>query len=301
MRHQAGTVLINALVIVLAISAIAAALLTRAETARVRAGAAQGAAQLAMYLDGGQELVPGLLDEVAEGGAVHDGQTWARGDLAVPIDRGAVAVRLTDLQGRLNVNWLRLGDPYFEDLFGQVFEGLGVPRSLVAELSGYVSDSGPGTLSAYLRRDPPVLPRGGPAVTVDQLSEVQGMTPAHFATLRPVLAALPTDTKLNLNTAPDAVLRAAVQPLPAELAAEILASEEPFESMSPLRQRAMQLLETEEIDHLPLRYFNVGSSWFRAALVAELDGAVQRREVLYAVDPTKQPPVRRRFGWAVYD
>ena len=65
MKRDSGIVLINALVIVLAIAAIAAALLTRAEGARVRAMDAQGAQQLALYLDGIELLVPALLKATA--------------------------------------------------------------------------------------------------------------------------------------------------------------------------------------------------------------------------------------------
>lgn len=301
MRRDSGIVLINALVIVLAISTVAAALLTRAEGARVRAVNAQGAQQLALYLDGIELLLPALLKATAEGGAVHPGQPWAQAGLRYPIDRGAVAVRIDDLQGRLNVNWLMHADPYMETLFAQVFAALGVPQSLLREITDFVSPSGPRATSGYLSRIPPVLPRGGPVGSVDELREVQGMTPAYFATLRPLLAALPGDSRLNLNTAPQILLKTALAPFPPEQITEILSRDKPILAMSEIRRRTVEILETEEIDDLPFDRLTIGSNWFQADLTAVLDTLQQRRQAVFLVQPATAPPIRLMARWAVYD
>ncbi|MCG6902169.1 MAG: type II secretion system minor pseudopilin GspK [Rhodobacter sp.] len=301
MRRDTGAVLINALVIVLAISTIAAALLTRAELARKHGTDAQAGHQLALYLDGIELLMPALLESTTDGSAVHRGQPWARAGLSYPIDRGQVAASIDDLQGRLNVNWLMRDDPYVQDVFAQVFSQLHVPQSLLTAITDYLDSGGSGVTGSYLSRDPPVLPRGGPLALVDELREVDGMTPDLFAILQPVLAALPMNSRINLNTAPDILLQAVLAPLPAEVVGEVLNRETAIQSMSELRQRTVEILETEDIDDLPFDRMTVNSNWFVADLTATLDGLRQRRRAVFFIDVTSGTPINLIYRWAVYD
>jgi general secretion pathway protein K len=287
--------LINALVVVLAIAAIAAALLTRSEAARMRLQAGQNAGQLALYLDAGERLVPQLLREVVADGLAHPGQDWARAH-SFPIDRGTVRIQITDLQGRLNVNWLLASDPYVTE----TFNAANLPQALVLEIADFVSPSGPRG-AGYLRRVPPVWPRGGPMAVRDDLLEVDGVTPALFKRLTPYLSALPRNTRINLNTAPEAVKRAVLQPVPAEIAADIVQSTAPLQSISEIRRRASILLETEDLDALQLERMTTTSAWFRADLSAELNGHTQRRVAIFVIEPVNEDPVRRAYRWAVYD
>ncbi len=301
MTRDRGVVLINALVIVLAISAVAAALLARSEAARIRAQGAQSGEQLELYLDAAERLVPDLLGPEREAGLTHPGQAWATAGMRFPIDRGGVALDITDLQGRLNVNWLMHGGDYVDDVFASVFNELGVPLSLLHEIEEFVSHAGPAGAGRYLARRPAVLPRGGPARVLQDLRAVDGMTPRYFALLEPVLAALAVDTRLNLNTAPEIVKKAAIAPLPAEMIPEILQRDTPIRSISELRNRAIEILQTEEIEHLPFERLTVASRWFQADLLARLEDASQRRRVLFFVDISPEMPVQRVMGWAVYD
>jgi len=127
------------------------------------------------------------------------------------------------------------------------------------------------------------------------------MTSADFATLSPVLAALPGDSRLNLNTAPELLRKAALAPFPPEQVAEILAREEPILSMSEIRQRSIEILDTEEVGDLPFDWLSNGSNWFLADLTAELDGLRQRRQAVFFVQPASETPIRRVTHWAVYD
>jgi len=301
MRRDAGVVLINALVVVLAISAVAAAMLTRSETARIRAVNAQATHQLDLYLDAGERLMPVLLQDLTDGTAVHRGQSWASGNLRYPIDRGGVAATLADLQGRPNVNWLMRDDPYVRDLFARVFADLRLPASLLNEITEFVASGGPRSNAAYVARRPAVIPRGGPLRNIVDLREVEGMTPAYFAIVDGALSALPSDTRLNLNTASDAVLKAALAPLPSDLINEILTRTEPIEGMSELRARATEILETEDLDDLPFDYLTFSSRWFEARLTASLDGRTQGRRALFQIKPGEEVPIRQIHRWAVYD
>lgn len=305
MRRQDGVVLINALVIVLVIASVAAALLTRAEGARLRAEEGQTAEQLQLYLDGAETLALALLKSAADdGGAVHRGQGWARGGRVYRIDRGDVAVEIADLQGRLNVNWLvRPDDAFALDSFGRAFDAVGLSRALLRDIAAFVSREGPRNFNDYLRRDPPLRPRGGPAAMLERLRAIEGLGPQEFAVLRSVAAALPFDTRLNLNTAPGPVLRAVLAPFPDEQAAEIIETLETgfIGARSEIRNRTIELLETEDIDFLPFDRITIGSGWFEARLVATLDGKRAARRVVFQRDEGDGGAVRAVYRWAEYD
>ena len=300
MMRDRGAVLINALVVVLAISAVAVAMLTRSEAARVRALDARNADQLELYLDGIDVFVPQLLDEVVDQVITHTGQIWARRGVTYPIDRGQVAVNIHDMQGRLNINWLSRDDDYTRDLFARVFGELDVPQSLVFAIADFISPSGPQS-GGYLARRPGIIPRGGPMSSIQELRAVDGMTDAYFDALQPYVTALPIDTRLNLNTADKIVKAAAIAPLPPELIAEILERDKPIDGMSELRQRAIEILETEDIEDLPFDRLTFASLWFQADLTAMLDGNQQRRVSTFRIEVGETPGVVRQWRRAVYD
>ena len=85
MRAPRGFVLVNALIIVAALSVVSVWLLSRAETGRARAAAAQQAVQLELYLDAYEHLAITVLDRdlpVVD----HLSEDWARADLELELD-----------------------------------------------------------------------------------------------------------------------------------------------------------------------------------------------------------------------
>ncbi len=303
MRRESGAVLINALVLVLVISAIAAALLTRAEGARVRAESTRDSAQMALYLDGIEALVPVLLREPVETGTVSLGQSWARGGFEYQIGRGHVTAQLRDLQGGLNVNWLVQPDDYAREAFARLFAELGVPVSLVDAIADYLRPGGPARNAAYEARTPPLRPRGGAIEVLALLREVEGMTPGYFRALEPHVAALPAAARLNLNTASPPVLRAALAPFPAELVAETLArgADDPLNGLGNFRRRLFEILETEDVEDYPLDRLGAGSDWFAARLTARLDDRTRVRRAVFHRDVTPEPALRLAYRWSEPD
>ncbi len=303
MTADRGAVLINALVIVVVIAAIAAALMTRAESARLRGADAQISAQLKLYLDGGQGLVPRLLEDQADGGAVHEGQVWARQSFDYAIDRGTVSARLRDLQGGMNVNWLVNGGEAMQAAFAGLFADLGVPGSLVLAIADYLQAGGPDSVDVYLSRVPPERPRGGAIRVLPQLKAVAGMTGEYYRRLSPHLSALPTEARVNLNTASAQVRRAMLADFPPELVSETLAAldEAPMDSLSPMRTRLIELLGTEDVEAYPFDRLGVGSDWFGARLTARLGDHARSREVVLQRVLQPKPGFRVIHRWTEYD
>ncbi len=305
MRRDAGVVLINALVIVMVLAAVAASLLARSEGARQRAALGQAAVQMEFYLDGIEALVPELLKAaVAEGQPVHPGQSWASSRLRYAIDRGGVTARIVDLQGRLNVNWLvepdeRLVSPAFTTLFRE----LDLPDELLDAISEFVAPGGPRNRQPYLARPVPVLPKGGPIARVEQLAVVEGMTPAYLARLAPYITALPEDSQLNLNTIPEELLRWVLVGLPVAVVEATLEArkEGPLEDILPLQLAAADAMEPEAYETYPLERFSAQSQWFGARLTAELDGARLTRRVIYRQSLGQGAATRIELRWAEHD
>ncbi len=299
MRREAGFVLLNALVVVIAITAISAAVLVLTAEGRARLTAAQGDAQLALYLDAAETLIPQILEtEWEEDGSDHLDEIWASGDLTVPIDRGVVSVRMTDLQGRLNANLLNIEDERAEAEFRRLFEALGLPPALLDALRRYLAEGGPPNVSAYLTRRNPILPGGGIAALIDQLKQVEGMTPARFARLEPFVAVLPYEVSLNANTAPPEVLAAVMPEFGTPQIAQIVAERtgEPFASAVDFRLRMADLFGEEALQTLPLERMTARTSYFEARIRAEIDGrALSRRVILHRSDK-KDGKTRRLFS-----
>ncbi len=217
---ERGFVLVNALVLVAAMAAVSALLLTRAETGRARLEAGQAAAQLTLYLDGFDTLAETLLLTDQRGGALdHAGDAWAQANYNVPLDRGRVAGEITDLQGLFNLNWLAdPNDTKALAAFERIAERIGLAQAKITAIQGFIQPGGPNNRSRYAQQEPPSDPVGGAILMLDQLLEVPGIEPRDLERLRQVATALPGDSRLNVNTAPAVVLASL---LPGQSAAQI--------------------------------------------------------------------------------
>ena len=283
MNRDRGVVLINALVVVLVITSVAAALLARSEASRVRADLVRGTEQIGLHLDAMEDFVTIVLAPVGrDGGVVHPDQPWNTEPLGYEIGAGRVSGRLADLQGRLNVNWLAgAEDPYVDETFRLLFQEIDLSPALVGEIREFLAPGGPRDLPRYLRASPPAAPPGGPLRLLDELKILRSLQPGEFEVLSRHVAALPVTEQLNLNTAPLPVLRAALHPLPPEVRAEFTPPlrKDPIRSIAELRDMTIAILRTEDVDELPFRRFTVSSRFFLADLTAELDGDTAARRV----------------------
>ncbi|WP_373051200.1 type II secretion system minor pseudopilin GspK [Thalassovita aquimarina] len=304
-----GFVLINALVIVAALAAVAVLLLTRAETGRARLQAGIEAEQLTLGLDAFEALAVTLLMQDTNPAVDHPGEDWASAGYDVPLARGAVAGQIRDLQGLFNVNWL--ADPentLAAQAFDRLLTRLAVPSNAGAAIRDFVGPGGPDDSAAFLRLDPPLAPVGGSILMLDQLRSLPGLSPRAFERLRPYLTALPGDSRLNVNTAPHHILAAFLPDLPGAALNRVVSERDrdPFRSVEAFMTKvglARPENDTEDADGndedpatLSADDIAVGSDWFQADITARLDDRMAER-----VTVIRRPAAPRRpeIAWRI--
>ncbi|APZ54040.1 type II secretion system minor pseudopilin GspK [Salipiger abyssi] len=232
MRGERGFVLVNALLIVAALSAMAVFLLARAEGARARLQTGLDAEQIELDLDAFEALAQQVIARDAPL-VDHFGEAWAETEYNVPLARGQVAGRLSDLQGRFNLNWLANPDNALaQAAFDRLLDRLGVTASVGEALRAVLQPGGPEDRAPYLLRDPQEVPLGGAVMMLSQLRDLPGFPEAAFARLRPYIAVLPAGSRLNVNTAPPEVLAAFLPDLSRTALGAVLSRREtePFRS-----------------------------------------------------------------------
>jgi general secretion pathway protein K len=139
------------------------------------------------------------------------GEIWATELPPLPVDGGTIQGKLEDLQGRFNLNSLVdiRGRP--DPIAMKQFERLLMLLEIDPQLAGGVLDwldpdtevrfPNGGEDSTYAAATPPYRTANMPITSPSELMAVTGFDRKIYATLAPYVTALPTGTKLNVNTA----------------------------------------------------------------------------------------------------
>ena len=235
LRPQAGIALITAILVVALASIAAAAILSSANIAIHRAGNLQDSEKAWWYGDGVETWVKTILQRDIEKNKTDSFKDdWARPVDYLPVDEGAIRGHVEDLQGRFNLNNFGVTDPNRYQLYVAVFERMlqnmdGVDASqakvVAAAIRDWIdADSQPTGLDGaedteYLSMVPAYRTANRPMESVSEVLAVKGMTAELYSKLThcadsktgPVscITALPQyPTAININTAPEPVLRA---------------------------------------------------------------------------------------------
>jgi general secretion pathway protein K len=198
----------------------------------------------------------------------HLGEPWALPLPATPVENGSVEGRIVDAQGLLNVNNLDGPNAAAErERFARLFNALRIAPATLAALVDWVDADDveqPGGAEDrwYARATPATLAPNMRVTRIQELAELRGMTPAVLDALIRYVTALPATTPLNVNTAPAAVLAAAIDGVePATLATFIATrTEQPFASVAAFRQRlppGAALVGSESMYAVTSHYFFV--------------------------------------------
>lgn len=301
--RSAGFVLVNALVIVAALAMLASVLLMRAEGGRARLMAGLEADQLALALD--------AFDALAQ---THLART-TNAELATPalaLAHGEVAGEITDLAGRFNVNWLSdPGNLWARATFERLLRQLALPPQTLDAISGFLQPGAMGdqVRAQWMRLDPPLDPLGGPLLSADQLADLPGLAPQSYARLRPLITALPADSRLNVNSAPPEVLMAILPDLPPAARARLIAArtQTPFASVEAflIAARLEEALVEDAGEETPEdpaaltpERLAVHSAWFRIESEARLERKSARRSaVLFRAASGRRPELIWQVTW----
>lgn len=160
----------------------------------------------------------------------HLGQHWARQLPPIPIDGGELVGRLEDMQGRFNINNLLIPPPVPGSPGGNPGGAPSAPATNtnleqfkrlleLAEIEPEWADKILDWLDAdsianfqgaedneYSAESPPYLTANRPITRVSELLALQDFGLERYRRLEPLVSALPIGTRVNLCTAPGAVL-----------------------------------------------------------------------------------------------
>lgn len=219
-----GVALITSLLVVAIATLAATALLSSASLAIHRTASLRDSEQGWWVARGVESWVLGILDRDAKDNN-RDGfdDAWAVPVDYLPVDQGFVRGMVVDLHRCLNLNnaifdpargkdhraqlerlaaSLQLKDPVPPGIGGLILDWADADQT-----PGFPSGAEDGV---YLGLNPPYRAANRPFTVLSELLAVHGVTPELYAALRAnnKVCALPVATKVNVNTADEAVLRA---------------------------------------------------------------------------------------------
>lgn len=140
----------------------------------------------------------------------HLNEEWNIPGVGFPLDEGGfIGVEMNDMQGRFNLNWLSMENPKRADArkgFEKLLSILGHPTSIAKELYDWF-DPDSGAQYNYLDQLPSYIPAATPMADVSELLLLKDVDRDILESLKPYVSALPADSALNVNTAPEEVLQ----------------------------------------------------------------------------------------------
>lgn len=170
---------------------------------------------------GGEAWAMGILSrDATEGGHDHLNELWAAIAPPIPVTGGTATGRITDLQGRFNLNNLLLEgkqSPVDRARFERLLLVVGLEPRLASAVVDWIDRdgevSGPGGAEdeTYLGKRPPYRAANQPFVSATELRLVEGFDAEALQRLLPLVTALPERTEWNVNTAPVELLMTLVE------------------------------------------------------------------------------------------
>lgn len=233
-RRQQGVALITAVLVVALASIAAAAVLSSANIAMHRAANLRDAETEWWYADGVESWVKSiLLRDLQDNKTDSLKDAWAKPVDYLPVDYGSIRGAVIDEQGLFNLNNFGVKDPQLYQKYLDQFERLlqnikdadvSLARPLAAALRDWMdADDQPtgmdgGEDTEYLTRSPPYRSANRYLESVSEALAVKGMTRTLYQQILPYVTVLPQlGTEININTAPEPVLRSLVKQPNAEL------------------------------------------------------------------------------------
>lgn len=225
-QRQQGAALILALVVVVMVVLLANSLNSDFLVTFRRVENQLHGKQADAYLRGAEGIARQILqqDFIAETGKDHRSEGWLEQRVEFPMDQGAIAGTLCDLQGRFNLNNLAGTTKGFsgeQQVFIRLLQVLELDNPLDEQLAKDITSAVTDWIDAddlsansgaensdYSDLELPMRPGNKPLNSVSELRWVKGITAEIYTALEPYVVVLPAGTALNVNTAEAPVLRA---------------------------------------------------------------------------------------------
>ncbi|MNZ32427.1 putative type II secretion system protein K [compost metagenome] len=239
MRRQRGVALLTVLLVVAVVTVVCAGLIARTQLSIRSSGNELHLRQVTQYALGGEALAEAMLvRDLRQGNprtpVDHPGEAWARPLSTFKLDDGgSLSVRIEDPSGRFNLNSLvrdgQLNEPAILQ-FRRLLLRLGIEAPYTERLVDWLDQDqepyGPSGAedNQYLLLQPPYRAANQAMSDVSELRLVLGMTELDYRKLLPFVCVLPTDAKLNVNTANALVLSTLADNLDADSGALLVAA-----------------------------------------------------------------------------
>lgn len=295
--RQRGVALITVMLVVALATLLAVSMMRNQNISLRYAEGLFSQDQAVLYTQGAEGFVQDLLvrdqndDKRKKREVDHPGETWAKPFPPFPVPGGLVQARLTDLQGRLNLNLIwheNAVNSAAQTCFKRLLVNLDLPDNLDMALIDWMDgDNEPnGTDGAeddyYTRLPVPYRVANQSLTDVSELLLIKGFTPDVVARLRPYVTVLPSVATINVNTAIPEVVRTLTDNMTLS-GAEELARNKPadgYETVDAfLAEPAFNGLDNSAKDAIkPL--LSVRTAYFELAADASIGG---RHSMLHAV------------------
>jgi general secretion pathway protein K len=216
-RRQRGVALLTALAVVALASIAATYMLTSQQLQIRRSGNQLMQEQAWQYALGAEDWAKTILAQDARDNDIDAlNETWAVDLPPLPIEGGSLSGRLLDLQGYFNLNNLvnkegKLDTAYLEQ-FQKLLQNLNLPVELAQSVADWQDEDieAQGAMGAeddyYAGMESPYRTPNQSITSISELRQMRGMDEESIRLLKPLVTALPDQTKLNINTAPAEVL-----------------------------------------------------------------------------------------------
>ena len=251
-RHQRGVALITAMLMTSLATILAVSLISNQQLDIRRTGNVLDSDRSLVFAYGVESWVLHLLarDDKAKDSLDED---WAVVLPPIAVEGGTVAGRLEDMQGRFNINNLvdEEGQRSAEDVarFVNLLNAVGLSEELVSPIVDWLDkDTEPTFEGGWGAEDDEYTSLDVPYRTGNQLMRspselllVKGVTSEIYQQLAPFISALPTRTRINVNTAPAEVIMSLSADITQGDAEAVVAvrEETPFESVQEFTDQDM--------------------------------------------------------------
>jgi general secretion pathway protein K len=179
-------------------------------------------AQLELYTKGALDMAAVILadDSKKSPGADDLTEIWARDLPPLPVEGGAILVKIEDAQALLNLNSVWRNNNVSQPdiaIFQQLLRTQGLSPALTESVVDWIDpddQTRPGGAEDidYQILQPPYRAANQPLQSVDELRLIKGFTVEVIDKLRPFVIALPEASAINVNTARTEVLAALLGP-----------------------------------------------------------------------------------------